>query len=428
MKTKTLLIILGAVFISLVAVILILNQFGLLTIFFGVNKMNCDDAGTNIVSCSAAGTGLVTGPDEAKFYVNNPSKLEDRASIACKKFKYLTGESCPSKPPKMASSTWRSVIDAFLNEKLGKQLIIVKGDYSMERGTPVLGTFEAFGIGRFMARDFMVKNPVLEGVREGYGWIEKPSITIYFKEGGYTEEDIENMCAKGTYKCEDDILMKCVDYKWKTWETCDYKCQDGLCIEDPCKGVTCPDKCENSIRKYEGYHKAIDDSKCECVYKEITCEYGCSNGLCKEDPCKGIECNDKCENSIWYHDGRCENGKCVYDSKDTCQYGCQGEPSPMLAIIVGEGMCRDDPCLGITCPDYCLNDDKNTLATEGRCINGKCQYPKSGEKPYSEECGYVPIWKRTWVWIGGASLIIVLVFSFIYWRRKKKVGLKHNYH
>jgi len=178
---------------------------------------------------------------------------------------------------------------------------------------------------------------------------------------------------------------------------------------DLCKDVTCPDKCQNSVRYYNGY---CDSNKGECVYETETCEYGCSGKLCKNDLCAGVTCEDRCEDSIWYHDGVCNpsTGKCDYE-EDTCQFGCENEP--FLAIIVGEGMCRDDPCTGIECEDYC---SETTLYYDGKCINGECTQFK--EKEYAEECGYVPWYKNTWIWVGGISAIIVII-SVLFYRKLK---------
>lgn len=180
---------------------------------------------------------------------------------------------------------------------------------------------------------------------------------------------------------------------WTTWS----------CKTDPCKYITCDDYCRSSIRGYNGYCK---DG--ECVYQTETCTYGCLGKLCAEDPCKGVICDDKCENSIWYHNGHCVNGNCVYLPGDTCLYGCQNEPSPFLAVITGQGMCRDDPCIEgiVTCEDYC---SETSLFYDGKCIGGKCVQFK--EKQYAEECGFAPppivlafisqFFSNIWDWIKG---------------------------
>ena len=184
---------------------------------------------------------------------------------------------------------------------------------------------------------------------------------------------------------------------------------------DPCEGIVCEDKCENSIRYYDGYC-----SDGECNYKTTTCDYGCLGDKCKGEPCEGIVCEDKCENSIWYYNGECNpsTGQCEFASQDTCQFGCQNEPPLILTIVTGQGMCRADSCIGIACDDYCIGDEKNTLATGGKCINGKCVYPESGEKPYAEECGWTPWYKNILIWIGVGTFIIIVIFSIWYFRRK----------
>jgi len=184
--------------------------------------------------------------------------------------------------------------------------------------------------------------------------------------------------------------------------------------QDPCEEIICDDKCEDSIRYSNGYC-----SEGECVYETDTCQFGCLGDFCAENPCIGVTCDDKCEDSIWYQGGNCVNGECVYSFEDTCEFGCQ-DVAGFLALIVGGEMCREDPCIGVECEDYCIGDELNTLATEGKCVNGECVYPSSGEKPSSEECGFVPWYKNLWVWAGVITFIIVIVFSYMYYQRRIK--------
>lgn len=146
-----------------------------------------------------------------------------------------------------------------------------------------------------------------------------------------------------------------------------------------------------------------------------------SDWNCKQDLCKGVTCSNKCENSIWYQEGECipSTGICKYDTQDNCQYGCQDEP--LLSIIVGEGMCRDDPCVGVTCEDYCIGDERNTLAIGGKCINGKCT--NFLEEPYAEECGAKAWYKNPWMW-GGIGIFIILIVFGIWYLKKMKGGKK----
>jgi len=193
-------------------------------------------------------------------------------------------------------------------------------------------------------------------------------------------------------------------------KVCEFGCLGDFCAEDPCIGIDCGDKCENSMRFFNGYC-----SGGECVYDEEVCDFGCVGDFCAENHCIGVDCDDKCEDSIWYHSGFCELGRCIY-IKETCEFGC--ENVPLLSVLGDGGMCRDDPCIGVDCEDYCIGDDKNTFATGGKCVNGKCQYPQAGEKQYAKECGFVSWYKNIWVYVGAGTFIIIISFGIWYWRRK----------
>jgi len=221
-----------------------------------------------------------------------------------------------------------------------------------------------------------------------YGWFGSQSCPTFNVVDCYDDSDCsgDKICDKSG--------------EWQTWS----------CKTDPCEFITCEDKCQNSVRSFNGYCSAGD-----CVYETENCDFGCSGKFCADDLCAGVECDDKCENSVWSHDGSCNpsTGACTY-TQDECQYGCENQQ--FLAIIVGEGMCRDDPCVGTTCDDYCSG---TSLFYEGKCIGGECKQFK--EKEYAEECGYIvdPWYKQWYVWVGGITFIIVSVFGVAYWRRRR---------
>jgi hypothetical protein len=152
-----------------------------------------------------------------------------------------------------------------------------------------------------------------------------------------------------------------------------------------------------------------------CSYQTANCEFGCNNKLCAEDPCVGVDTSDKCVNSFWYHDGRCSGGNVIYDTKDQCAYGCQGESVSILSVLYEGGMCRSSPCEGVTCDNYCSG---TTLFTSGECNSGKCVYDDSTE--YSEDCGYVHFYEKT-SFLVAVSLfaIIIILIGFFKWRGKR---------
>jgi hypothetical protein len=165
------------------------------------------------------------------------------------------------------------------------------------------------------------------------------------------------------------------------------------------------------------------------------CEFGCENGLCKEDPCKNVVCNpDQCEGFNWVHSGSCSEGICNYQTEenseqcgwppacfnddDCLDLGYSNEPycdeneinlldtfTSSICVNPGtvEAQCADnstaetlnecqygcymDHCKGICddvkCNDYC--DELGSWYNNGICFEGDCQYSKKTE---AEECSW----------------------------------------
>ena len=143
--------------------------------------------------------------------------------------------------------------------------------------------------------------------------------------------------------------------------------------------------------------------------KEVQPEGATSYYKCV-DSCKGVLCEDKCENSRWFHEGECRLGKCSWIIDD-CQFGCTDEK---LLAVVNTGMCRSTPCEGVICDDYC---SENSLFSDGKCIDGKCTNFKG--KPFAEECGSEPWYKNFWIWGGVVIFIMLIVFGIWYLIRMK---------
>ncbi len=271
------------------------------------------------------------------------------------------------------------------------------------------------------------------------------------------------------------------------YQTCEFGCTNGYCNDDPCLSMSCftppspfecyalPGVCENGICNYSFQTNSecddnnpctisdhCDDStlKCKgnnkvcntppasycnvntrvsyslngvcevnnngaCTYTKIesSCEFGCTAGQCKPDPCLSITCNQP-PNECYASIGQCANGQCVYTflgatecndynvctASDTCKSDtkeckgtpvlCQAPPSPACISstvrrvynIPGtcntqgscvythldidcsfgckNGECQPDPCSGITC-----NTSPNTcFVSQGTCSNGVCSY------------------------------------------------------
>ena len=165
---------------------------------------------------------------------------------------------------------------------------------------------------------------------------------------------------------------------------------------------------------------------CSIIYDDKHCDFGCDtgSGLCKQDPCIGVVCNQPPSTQCYQPTGTCAAGKCSYtvtsdaacDDGDSCTNNdkcsaagaCGGTPlacnSPPLpkckdantstqADVTGTcssgtcsytltdvacsfgcdsqgGLCNGDPCKTVTCdspPDQCHQ-------SLGTCSAGNCTY------------------------------------------------------
>ncbi|MEW6431828.1 MAG: hypothetical protein AB1730_10000 [Myxococcota bacterium] len=162
---------------------------------------------------------------------------------------------------------------------------------------------------------------------------------------------------------------------------CQFGCANGACVNDPCAGRTCnqpPATFCLSATTLRTYQTAGTCSGGSCLYQptDATCPFGCANGACNNDPCAGRTCNQPPAAAcitpttlrVFSSTGTCSGGACTYAPQDTtCQFGCIN------------GACANDPCAGVSCntppANSCLNPTTlRTWATPGACAAGACSY------------------------------------------------------
>ena len=173
-------------------------------------------------------------------------------------------------------------------------------------------------------------------------------------------------------------------------QTCEHGCENGACKNDPCIGVTCATPPANTCQDAAtllvySTPGTCSNGACEYGSTTQTCEHGCENGACKGDPCIGVTCAtppaNTCQDAttllVYSTPGTCSNGACEYGSTtQTCEHGCEN------------GACKNDPCAGVTCvtPPANTCQDATTLleyGTSGTCTNGICEY-----EPTAQTCDY----------------------------------------
>jgi hypothetical protein len=62
-----------------------------------------------------------------------------------------------------------------------------------------------------------------------------------------------------------------------------------------------------------------------------TCSFGCSNGICNQDPCANVDVSDQCDGDILKTNGVCVDGVATFD-ETFCDYGCESAE------------CKTNPC------------------------------------------------------------------------------------
>jgi MYXO-CTERM domain-containing protein len=157
--------------------------------------------------------------------------------------------------------------------------------------------------------------------------------------------------------------------------TCTHGCNaaTGLCADDPCAGITCdqpPSQCHQD-------HGTCANGSCSYALKTAmsTCDDAnvctgndvCgSTGACAGTP---VVCNNPPNNTctgatsrVYGAVGACNSlGVCTYSYIDTaCTAGCNST----------NGVCNEDPCVSVTCnqpPGSCWAD-------QGSCNQGQCTY------------------------------------------------------
>jgi uncharacterized protein (TIGR03382 family) len=160
-------------------------------------------------------------------------------------------------------------------------------------------------------------------------------------------------------------------------------CVAGVCVGNPCSGVTCP------------ADQYCESGNCINSCAGVDCPAGkrCRLGVCETDPCPhgcpyGKVCNDT--------SGVCVDDPCTFRD---CQKGQWCNPN--------DGLCEDDPCVGTMCPD------PSQVCKGGTCYDPNTFLPDSGIESH--------------VTVGGGgcntsgdgtSALFVLAFGLLLWRRR----------
>ncbi len=165
---------------------------------------------------------------------------------------------------------------------------------------------------------------------------------------------------------------------------CDDGCAAGACAgADPCAGVSCDQPPARACADASTLVTYASSGTCAggmCTYSSTTtaCGNGCAMAACVGDPCAGVMCDQPpaamCADAMTLRThasaGQCNpaTGDCSYAPMDTtCNQGCS------------QGACNQDPCAGVMCdqpPAPTCSDPQTLLSHDapGSCAGGMCTY------------------------------------------------------
>lgn len=291
------------------------------SIILGGAKIDCGDQGANSWACSLSGNSNIQG-DEGKINIkiNEPKDADERANMLFDKAKYVSSDlkefldthsvitwdspaqtgcysvyepydegwdyKLPLRTHQYFNNYGWCLEDSFVTDILKQQLIIIEG-------TSPLGNFKTYGLCDANARECRVYDPFSENSVK----LTPLSIDIYFKDGGYKEDDAckdfnvgctGNYCIDGQEKCEDGIFYTCTpDNTWGEQGAVFGKCGVICNNLNPCE-----EKSLGKVCKDDNVHEKKEINICaltECLLTGYSfdlvkeCSAGCDDGKCKEE-------------------------------------------------------------------------------------------------------------------------------------------------
>lgn len=168
-------------------------------------------------------------------------------------------------------------------------------------------------------------------------------------------------------------------------ESCEFGCDEGVCLPDPCDGVNCPvparPACDGDILVTTRVGTCTDGA---CIYPESRLDCAslgqvCASGACVDvDPCEDVDCStppeptctDDGRSILVSSAGRCVDGECEYSTSLT---ECSGDTPACV-----DGACEADPlCEGVVCdeppPGFCVDRVATTFGNPV-CVRGVCEW------------------------------------------------------
>jgi hypothetical protein len=153
-------------------------------------------------------------------------------------------------------------------------------------------------------------------------------------------------------------------------------CAGVVCNQPPAPQCASPDT-QRSFTSPGACNAAT--GSCDYTFTEKTCTAGCTNGLCVGDPCNGVSCTTppaaKCKDAstliTYANAGSCSSGQCSYPSTEiACTSACT------MGACQGQNLCLNVTCNMPPMPSCVGTNTLRTFMSPGSCNmgTGQCSY------------------------------------------------------
>ena len=178
------------------------------------------------------------------------------------------------------------------------------------------------------------------------------------------------VCINGTKRCEDRMLLTCINGRWQNAVECDASL---VCSENSC--VSCGAEAHvfgNSCEKHDVSNCGTHDTKCDASARPNGTEFNCDTGTCKATKCAsgyhvyGDGCEKDDVNNCNTHGTKCGTNVHAGGSAFNCECGTNVHAGGS-AFNCNDGTCKATACASgyHKYGDTCEKNDLNNCNTHG---------------------------------------------------------------
>ena len=175
-------------------------------------------------------------------------------------------------------------------------------------------------------------------------------------------------CTNGTWKCDDNVLSKCIAGKWDKFKMCG---NNAICNDKTgtCTKMNGETKCRNTEHLFAGRCEPDDLNHCGTHTNDCTKTSGWKSGDCIDKQCYASKCAAGYHLVSFIDANGNEKTICKQDTHDACgneMVNCGSEIEP---ICMSNDQLKSDAMHCGSCDNKC---NGNELCQDGQCVVNTC--------------------------------------------------------